>query len=427
MARFFIDRPVFAWVIAIFLMVAGAISVTQLPVAQYPTIASPSVNVRVTYPGANAETLHLTVTDLIGQELNGVTGLRYYEISNEANGRATITATFVPGTNQDLAVVDVQNRLKRVEPRIPKAVLDQGIVIEKANAGFLCVLAIYSPNGTYDNIDLGDYAARNILNEIKRIPGVGTAQLFATEKAIRVWPDARKLVGLNLTFSDINAAIAQQNAQVPAGTLGLRPSPVTTQNTIPITVSGQLATAAEFEQIILRANPDGSTVRLKDVARVELGGQDYGFESHLNGRPSAGIAVQLTPSANALQTATAVKERMERLKEYFPADMDHYVPFDTSPFINVSIMAVARTLIEAIALVFIVMFLFLQNIRYTFIPIIVVPVAILGAFAVLLALGFSINVLTMFGMVLVIGILVDDAIVVVENVERIMREEGLAP
>jgi multidrug efflux pump len=427
MARFFIDRPVFAWVIAIFLMVAGVISLTQLPVATYPSIASPSVTVRVTYPGATAEKLHLTVTDLISQELNGIPGLRYYEVSNESSGNGTVTATFVPGTDQEIAAVEVQNRLKRVEPRLPKAVLDQGVRIDKANSGFLCMVALYSTDGKRTNIDLGDYLARNVFNELARIPGVGTAQLMATEKAMRVWVNPQKLAGLNLSFSDVNAAIASQNTPVPAGTLALRPSPLITQNTIPLLSEGQLSTVEEFEKIILRANPDGSTVRLKDVATVELGGATYAFEGHFNGQPSAQIAIQLSPTANALETARGVKARMEILKEKFPEGIAYDIPFDTSPFITVAIMAVVRTLLEAIALVFVVMFLFLQNIRYTFIPIIVVPVAILGAFAVLFAVGFSVNVLTMFGMVLVIGILVDDAIVVVENVERIMREEHLPP
>ncbi|MDR1498023.1 MAG: multidrug efflux RND transporter permease subunit [Puniceicoccales bacterium] len=427
MARFFIDRPVFAWVIAIFLMVAGVISITQLPVATYPPIASPSVTVRVTYPGATAETLHLTVTDLISQELNGIRGLRYYEASNEASGSGTITATFFAGTDQDAAAVDVQNRLKRIEPRLPKAVLDQGVRIDKANSGFLCMVALYSTDGKRSNIDIGDYIARNVFNELARVPGVGTAQMLATEKAMRIWVDPQKLAGLNLSFSDVNAAIASQNTPMPVGTLATRPSPLTTQNTTILVAEGQLSTVEEFEKIILRADPDGATVRLKDVARVELGGATYGFEGHFNGQPSAQVAIQLSPDANALETARGVKNCMETLKKQFPAGIDYAIPFDTSPFITVAIMAVVRTLVEAIALVFVVMFLFLQNIRYTFIPIIVVPVAILGAFAVLFALGFSINVLTMFGMVLVIGILVDDAIVVVENVERIMREEHLPP
>jgi multidrug efflux pump len=442
MARFFIDRPVFAWVIAIFLMVAGAISITRLPIAQYPTIASPAVNVRVVYPGATAETLHLTVTDLIGQELNGIEGLRYYEVSNEANGRATITATFMPGTNQDLAAVDVQNRIKRVESRLPEIVKSQGIQIEKSMSGFLCMVALYSPDGSLGSADIGDYAARNVLNEIKRVPGVGSAQLLASEKSMRIWVDPQKLVGLNLSFAQVNAAIVEQNRQIPAGILGLRPSPKITQNTITLVTNGQLSNVAQFEDILLRANPDGSTVRLRDVARVELGAAEYGFEGHYNGKMAANILIQLTPTANALATANGVRASMERLQQYFPKStlgktdengkpieyaFAYDIPYDTSTFINVSIMAVVRTLIEAIGLVFIVMFLFLQNIRYTFIPIIVIPVALLGTFAVLLSIGFSINVLTMFGMVLVIGILVDDAIVVVENVERIMREEHLSP
>lgn len=433
MARFFIDRPVFAWVIAIFLMVMGVVSIRLLPVAQYPTIASPTINVSVIFPGATAEDLDQTVTDLVAQELNGIPGLRYVETTNESNGRATIAATFVPGTDQELAAVDVQNRIKRVEPRLPQAVLQQGVQIEKANSGFLCMVGVYSPSGTYDNIALGDYVTRNILNVIKNVPGVGQARVFAPERAMRVWIDPQRLVGLGLSVADVTGAIATQNVQISAGTLGMRPTADGTQNTIPLNVTGQLRTVEEFGNITLRSKLDTSTVRLRDVARIELGASDYGFQSRLNGRPTAGIAVQTTPTANALETATNVRKTMERLERYFPRDaagnpeIAYELPFDTTPFISISMMAVVRTLIEAILLVFIVMFIFLQNIRYTFIPIIVVPIALLGTFAVLLALGFSINVLTMFGMVLVIGILVDDAIVVVENVERIMREEHLPP
>ncbi|MDR2430189.1 MAG: multidrug efflux RND transporter permease subunit [Puniceicoccales bacterium] len=433
MARFFIDRPVFAWVIAIFLMVAGVVSIRLLPIAQYPTIASPTINVNLVYPGATAEDFDQTVTDLIVKELRGIDRLRYVEASSEAAGRATISATFLPGTNQDLAAVDVQNRIKRVEPRLPQAVLQQGVQIEKSNAGFLCMIGVYSPTGTYDNIGLGDYVARNILDEIKTVPGVGQARAFAPERAMRIWIDPQRLVGLGLSVSDVTNAISTQNVQVSAGTLGVRPTESGTQSTIPLTVTGQLRTEKEFGDILLRSKLDTSTVRLRDVARIEMGGSDYGFQSRLNGRPTAGIGVQTLPTANALETATNVRRTMERLARYFPRDaagnpeIAYELPFDTTPFISLSMMAVVRTLLEAILLVFIVMFIFLQNIRYTFIPIIVVPIALLGTFAVLLALDFSINVLTMFGMVLVIGILVDDAIVVVENVERIMREEHLPP
>ncbi len=427
MARFFIDRPVFAWVIAIFLMLMGVISITLLPISQYPTIASPAVEVRLTYPGSSARTMDETVTSVIEKELNGIPGLKYFESSSESNGTATIKATFVPGTDQDIAAVEVQNRIKRVESRLPQAVLQQGVQIEKSNAAFLCVVAIISPDGRFNNIELGDYTARNIIDEIKRIPGVGQAQMFGTEKAMRIWVDPAKLVGLNLTAQDVSAAIADQNQQVAAGSIGAKPSPVFVENSATITVTGQLSTVEEFENIVLRANSDGSKVLLSDVAKVELGGADYGFESRLDGQPASGIGVQLTPTANALQTAKLVESRMKELKQYFPEGIDYRIPFDTSEFVGISIMAVVRTLCEAIFLVFIVMFVFLQNIRYTFIPTIVVPVALLGTFGVMSVMGFSINVLTMFGMVLAIGILVDDAIVVVENVERIMSEEHLPP
>lgn len=427
MARFFIDRPVFAWVVAIFLMLIGVVSITQLPISQYPTIASPAVEVRLTYPGASSQVMDETVTSIIEKELNGIPGLKYFESSSESNGTASITATFVPGTDQDIAAVEVQNRIKRVESRLPQAVLQQGVQIEKSNAAFLCVVAIISPDGRFDNIELGDYTARNIVDEIKRIPGVGQAQMFGSEKAMRVWVDPARLVGLNLTAQDVSAAIADQNQQVPAGSIGAKPVPIFVENTATITVKGQLNTVEEFESIVLRANPDGSKVLLRDVATVEMGGADYGFESRLDGQPASGIGVQLTPTANALQTAKLIDARMKELKQYFPEGIDYRVPFDTSEFVSISIMAVVRTLCEAIFLVFIVMFVFLQNIRYTFIPTIVVPVALLGTFGVMAVMGFSINVLTMFGMVLAIGILVDDAIVVVENVERIMSEEHLPP
>ncbi len=427
MARFFIDRPVFAWVIAIFIALAGVLCVTQMPVAQYPTIAAPMIEVKLVYPGASTKALDETVTSIIEQELNGIPGLKYFESTSDASGQASIKATFVPGTNQDIAAVEVQNRIKRVEARLPQSVLQQGVQIEKGNASFLCVIAVYSPDGSLSDIDLGDYVARNIVNEIKRVPGVGQAISFTSEKAMRVWIDPAKLVGLNLSVPEVSRAIATQNVQVSAGTLGELPVPDDVQNYALVTVTGQLSTPEDFGNILLRANSDGSTVRLRDVAKIEFGGANYMLESRLDGKPAAAIGVQLSPTANALETANLIEERMKELKQYFPAGIDYKLPFDTSLFVDVSIQAVLRTLGEAILLVFLVMFLFLQNFRYTFIPVIVVPVSLLGAFAVMHVFGFSINVLTMFGMVLVIGIIVDDAIVVVENVERIMSTEGLSP
>jgi multidrug efflux pump len=427
MARFFIDRPIFAWVIALFIMVMGAVAIKQLPIAQYPTVAPPSIVVSVAYPGASAQTLEDSVISVIEREMNGSPGLVYMESTSQANGTGTITISFETGTNPDLAQVDVQNRLSRATPRLPQAVIQQGVRVDKARSNFLLFTILSSDDPKWDPIALGDYASRTVLPEIQRIPGVGQAQLFGTEKAMRIWIDPAKLVGLNLSPADVNNAIRQQNAQVASGTIGDLPLAAGQQITATVVVTGQLSSVEQFGNIVLRANPDGSTVRLKDVARIEIGGQSYATEARLNGKPSTGIGVQLSPTGNALETATLVKQRMAQLSKYFPHGMKYAVPYDSSKFIQISIKQVVETLIEAVLLVFCVMYLFLQNIRYTVIPTIVVPVALLGSFATLLALGFSINVLTMFGMVLVIGIVVDDAIVVVENVERIMSEEGLPP
>ncbi|MGV3655897.1 MAG: efflux RND transporter permease subunit [Noviherbaspirillum sp.] len=427
MGKFFIDRPIFAWVIALFILLAGALSITGLPVAQYPTIAPPSVVVTAVYPGATAETLDNSVTSLIEQEINGAPGLIYMESQSQSNGQAQITVTFAPGTNIDLAAVEVQNRLKRVESRLPQPVNQQGVQVAKSRSNFLLVITLSSTDGARDPIALGDYLSRNVLNEIKRVPGVGEAILFGTERAMRIWVDPERLVGLGLTPADVANAARGQNAQVAAGALGELPSPGSQQITAPIVVTGQLTSAAQFGNIVLRANTDGSVVRLSDVARVELGGQSYATSARLNGNPSSAIGVQLSPTANALGTATAVRDKMEELARFFPQGLQYDIPYDTSKFVRISIQEVVKTLAEAVLLVFLVMFLFLQNIRYTLIPTIVVPVALMGTFAAMYVLGFSINVLTMFGMVLAIGILVDDAIVVVENVERIMSEEGLEP
>ncbi len=427
MVKFFIDRPVFAWVIALFILLGGALAVTQLPVAQYPTIAPPSIVITATYPGASAKTLDESVTSLIEQEMNGADGLQYIESQSEANGQATITVTFQPGTNPDLAAVDVQNRLKRVEPRLPQAVTQQGVVVTKARSNFLLFTTLSSDDGRLDPIALGDYLSRNVLNEIRRVPGVGQAQLFGTERAMRIWIDPAKLVGLKLTPADVANAIRNQNAQVASGTLGDLPSPSSQRIAAPIVVTGQLSTPEEFGNIVLRANPDGSTARLSDVARIEIGGQSYATSARINGKPISAVGVQLSPTANALATAKAVRAKMDELAKYFPAGVKYEIPYDTSLFVQISIEEVVKTLLEAVVLVFLVMYLFLQNIRYTLIPTIVVPVALMGTFASMAAFGYSINVLTMFGMVLAIGILVDDAIVVVENVERIMSHEGLSP
>ncbi|MCF4996805.1 multidrug efflux RND transporter permease subunit [Pseudomonas syringae] len=426
MPQFFIDRPVFAWVVALFILLAGALAIPQLPVAQYPDVAPPQIEIYAVYPGASAQTVDESVVSLIEEELNGADHLLYFE-SQSSLGSATIKATFRPGTNPELAQVDVQNRLKVVESRLPQAVNQQGLQVEKVSAGFLLLITLTSSDGKLDNVALSDYLARNVMNEIKRLDGVGKAQLYGAERAMRIWIDPQKLIGFNLTPADVNAAIVAQNAQVSSGSIGDLPGPGTQEITATIMVKGQLSTPEEFADIVLKANPDGSTVRIADVARVEIGSQEYQFGTRLNGKPSTAVGVQLSPGANALSTATLIRAKMDELSRYFPAGVEYKIPYDTSPFVKVSITKLVYTLGEAMLLVFAVMFLFLQNVRYTLIPTLVVPVALMGTFATMLALGFSINVLTMFGMVLAIGILVDDAIVVVENVERIMASEGLSP
>ncbi|QCY12701.1 efflux RND transporter permease subunit [Pseudomonas sp. MPC6] len=426
MPQFFIDRPVFAWVVALFILLAGALAIPQLPVAQYPDVAPPQIEIYAVYPGASAQTVDESVVSLIEEELNGADHLLYFE-SQSSLGSATIKATFQPGTNPEMAQVDVQNRLKVIESRLPQAVNQQGLQVEKVSAGFLLLITLTSSDGKLDDVALSDYLARNVMNEIKRLDGVGKAQLYGAERAMRIWIDPRKLIGFNLTPADVNAAIVAQNAQISAGSIGDLPTRGTQEITATILVKGQLSTPEEFADIVLKANPDGSTVRIGDVARVEIGSQEYQFGTRLNGKPSTAVGVQLSPGANALSTATLVRAKMDELARYFPANVEYKIPYDTSPFVKVSITKVVYTLVEAMVLVFAVMFLFLQNIRYTLIPTLVVPVALMGTFATMLALGFSINVLTMFGMVLAIGILVDDAIVVVENVERIMVSEGLSP
>jgi multidrug efflux pump len=427
MARFFIDRPIFAWVIALFIIVGGSVAITQLPVSQYPPVAPPSIVVSATYPGASAQTMEQAVISVIEQEMNGSPGLIYMESVTQSNGSGSITLSFQPGTNPDLAQVDVQNRLSRASPRLPAAVTQQGVRVDKARSNFLLFTILSSDNPAFDPVALGDYASRNILPEIQRVPGVGQAQLFGTERAMRVWLDPARLAGFNLSAAEVNAAIRAQNAQVSSGTIGDLPNVPGQGIFATVVVQGQLASVEQFGNIVLRANAEGSSVRLRDVARIELGAQNYATSARLNGNPSTGIGVQLSPSGNALATADAVHKRMQELSQYFPQGVKYTIPFDTSRFVRISISQVAETLLEAVALVFLVMLLFLQNWRFTVIPTIVVPIALLGTFGVLLSLGYSINVLTMFGMVLVIGIVVDDAIVVVENVERIMSEEGLPP
>ncbi|WHO24633.1 MULTISPECIES: efflux RND transporter permease subunit [Agrobacterium] len=427
MARFFIDRPIFAWVVAIFIMLAGLLAIPMLPIAQYPNVAPPQISVSTTYPGASPEDIYQSVTRPIEEELNGVPGLIYFESTSESSGRISINVTFAPGSNIGEAQVEVQNRIARVEPRLPQAVTQQGLRVEQAGTSFLMMVALTSVDGNTDAIGLGDYLSRNVLGELRRVPGVGSAQLFATQRSMRIWMDPDKMLGLSLTSNDVIGAIQAQNSQVAAGRIGASPNPIGQQISATVNVQGQLTSPEEFGSIVLRANPDGSSVRLRDVARVEVGGESYNFSSRLNGKPSAAIGVQLSPTGNALQTSEGVRATMEELSRYFPPGLEYEIPYDTSPFVKISIEKVIHTLLEAIILVFVVMFVFLQNIRYTIIPTLVVPVALLGTCAIMYVSGFSINVLTMFAMVLAIGILVDDAIVVVENVERIMAEERLSP
>ncbi|TAJ86579.1 multidrug efflux RND transporter permease subunit [Reyranella sp.] len=427
MPSFFIDRPIFAWVVSLFICLIGVISIPLLAIAQYPVIAPPSISISTSYPGASPENLYNSVTRLIEEELNGASGILNFDSASDSLGQVEIIANFVPGTDPSMASVEVQNRIKRVEARLPRAVIQQGILIEEASSAVLQIITLTSTDGSLDEVGLGDFMVRNVLGEIRRIPGVGRATLYSTERALRIWVDPAKLVGFNLTADDVNRAITAQNAQVASGSIGAEPSNPRQAVSALVLVKGQLSSPEEFGEIVLRANPDGSTVRLRDVARVEIGGMGYQFTTRLNGKPTAGLSVMLAPTGNALATASAVEEKMKELSRFFPANITYQIPYNITPVVKASIEKVVMTLIEAVVLVFVVMFLFLQNIRYTIIPTIVVPVALLGTCATLLAAGYSINMLTMFGMVLAIGILVDDAIVVVENVERIMTEEGLSP
>ncbi|HEY2254139.1 MAG TPA: efflux RND transporter permease subunit, partial [Variovorax sp.] len=427
MAKFFIDRPIFAWVIALFILVVGAVSITQLPISQYPPVAPPAIAISVAYPGASAQTLEDTVLSVIEREMNGSPGMIYMEAVSQADGTGTITVSFDQGTDPELAQVDVQNRLSRATPRLPASVTQQGVRVDKSSNNFLLFTILSSDNPAIDPVALGDYAQRNVVPELQRVKGIGTVQLFGTERAMRVWIDPAKLHGYNLSAGDVTKAIQGQNAQVASGTIGDLPNVAGQAIAATVVVNGQLSNVEQFDNIVLRANTDGSSVRLRDVARIELGGQAYSTSARLNGEPAVGIGVQLAPGGNALESAGLIRAKMNELSAFFPPGVKWDIPYDSSRFVKISITQVAQTLIEAVILVFLVMFLFLQNWRYTIIPTIVVPVSLLGTFGVLLGLGFSINVLTMFGMVLVIGIVVDDAIVVVENVERIMSEEGLPP
>jgi len=425
-SRFFIDRPIFAWVLAIIIMVAGAIAITRLPVAQYPNIAPPAVTVSASYPGASAQVVEQSVTQIIEQGMKGLDGLIYMAATSESSGQAAITLTFESGTDPDIAQVQVQNKLQLVTPLLPQIVQQQGINVSKSGAGFLMVVGFVSGDGSMGEDDIADFVAANIVDPIARVPGVGNVQAFGTQYAMRIWLDPGKLETYRLTPGDVIAQVRAQNQQVAIGQLGGTPAVPGQQLNAAITVQGRLQKPEEFRAIVLRGNPDGSSLRLGDVARVELGAADYSFVSRYNGQPASGIAISLTSGANSIETSRAVTATLEQLEIAFPPGLKAVVPFDTTPFVRVAIQGVLLTLLEAIVLVFLVMYLFLQNLRATLIPTIAVPVVLLGTFAVLAALGYSVNMLTMFAMVLAIGLLVDDAIVVVENVERVMRDEGLS-
>lgn len=425
MAKFFIDRPIFAWVIAIFVILAGVIGIRSLPVSQYPSVGAPTITLTAAYPGASAQVMEDSVLAVIERNMNGVEGLDYMTTNATSSGRGTVSLTFTPETDESFAQVEVQNKLSEVTATLPATVQQNGVTVSKSRSNFLMVLMMSSD--TIGTEEIADYVERNIKPEIQRIDGVGEARLFGSQRAMRVWVDPKKLQNYNLSMAEVSSAISAQNAQISAGSLGALPNVPGQTITATITAEGQLKTAEEFGNIIVRANTDGSNVYLKDVARVELGSQEYSTSTRLNGKPAVGMAVMLSNKGNAMATAAAVRERMDELQKFFPGDMKWDAPYDTSKFVSISIKKVVQTLAEAILLVLVVMFLFLQNIRYTLIPTIVVPISLLGAFACLQYLGMSINVLTMFAMVLVIGIVVDDAIVVVENVERIMSEEGLPP
>ncbi|NEV61084.1 efflux RND transporter permease subunit [Thiorhodococcus minor] len=427
MARFFIDRPVFAWVIAIVIMLAGVLSILSLPVSQYPSIAPPAISITATYPGASAQTVQDSVTQVIEQQMNGLDGLRYMSSTSESNGVATVTLTFNNGVDPDVAQMQVQNKLQLATAVLPSAVQQQGLQVAKSVRNFLMVVAFVSRDGSLGSADLGDYAASLVKDPLSRVPGVGEITLFEAQYAMRIWLDPNRLNQYGLSPADVMAAIEAENAQVSAGQLGAIPAVQGQRLTATVNVQSRLNTPDAFGAIRLRTEADGSTVLLRDVARIELGSESYTKTARHNGKPAAGMAIRLATGANALETAEAVKKKVTELSAFFPPGMEAVYPYDTTPFVSISIKEVIKTLIEAVILVFLVMYLFLQNFRATLIPAIAVPVVLLGTFGVLAAFGFSINTLTLFAMVLAIGLLVDDAIVVVENVERVMREEQLPP
>ena len=427
MAKFFIDRPVFAWVIAIMMMLGGALCIKLLAVEQYPNIAPPAVTVTASYPGADAQTIENTVTQLIEQNLTGIDNLIYMKSTSSAQGVVQTTLTFSPGTDPDFAQVQVLNKIERVKARLPESVQKNGISVAKNNTNFLKVIAFYSTNPEATESDIADFIYSVVQDPVRRVQGVGDTQLFGSEYAMRIWLDPNKMTYYKLSIEEVISAIKAQNAQVTAGQLGSRPANKGQQLNATITAQSRLKSAGEFEEILIRVNSDGSNILLKDIAKVELGAAEYNFLARYNGRPSAGLGIYLATGANQLQTSDAVDQKIKELSALFPDDIEYTFPYDTTPFVKLSINNVVHTLIEAIVLVVIVMYVFLQNMRATLIPTITVPVVLLGTFAVLYICGFSINTLSMFAMVLAIGLLVDDAIVVIENVERIMTEEGLSP
>lgn len=426
MAKFFIDRPVFAWVIAIMIMMAGALSITTLPVSQYPTIAPPSVSISGSYPGASAQTVEESVTQIIEQNMTGLDNLLYMNSTSDATGRFSVSLTFASDVDPDIAQVQVQNKLATATPLLPQEVKNQGVRVTKSSSGFLMVVGFISTDNSMTNSDIADYANSNIKDPLSRVEGVGGVRVFGAQKAMRIWLDPHKLTAYNLTPNDVTSAIQAQNKNVAVGSLSAAPTVSGEKVTATINVRGRLTSVSEFEDILLRVNTDGSRVRIKDVARVEIGSESYRSSAKYNGMTSTGVAIELASGGNAMETSKAVREAVSNMEPFFPQGLEVVYPFDTTPFIEISIKEVVKTLIEAIILVFLVMLVFLQNIRATLIPTIAVPVVLLGTFGVMAAFGYSINTLTMFGLVLAIGLLVDDAIVVVENVERVMDEEGLS-
>ncbi|HEY8255662.1 MAG TPA: efflux RND transporter permease subunit, partial [Rhizomicrobium sp.] len=427
LSKFFIDRPVFAWVLAIVIMLAGGIAAFSLPIEQYPTIAPPAVVVSATYPGADAQTVQNAVTQVIEQQLTGLDNLLYFSSTSNADGTAAITATFAPGTNPDIAQVQVQNKVQAAVPLLPAQVQQLGVVVAKNQPNFIIVVGIYDDTGRYDNVDISDFITSKMNDPLSRVPGVGSTRVFGAQYAMRIWLDPFKLHNFALQPSDVRDAVQAQNIQVSAGQIGQQPITPGAQLNATVTAQSRLQTPEQFRNIILKTDPSGAVVHLGDVGRVELGADNYGITSLFNGYPAAGVAIMLAPGANALKTVDAVKAKADELRASLPPGMKMIYPVDNTTFIRLSIHDVIVTLIEAIALVVLVMYVFLQNWRATLIPAIAVPVVLLGTFGVLAVAGYSVNTLTLFALVLVIGLLVDDAIVVVENVERIMHEERLPP